>query len=291
MACTRPSGADRARVGEIAVEPGRPDEGDEAVGRRGDLLDRLARGADESGPEQQILGRIAGRRELGEDDEVGARGRARRRCVARIFSRLPSRSPTTVFSCASAILKVFASQSQTESSQLGWRGVEITFPRHFRGPLTSANGGYACGRLAAFVDADEVEVTLRLPPPLDRPLAVEHDGDGVSARSTASARRRSAAGTCRASSRLLPCRSSRRRQRSARDMSAAGAPTSASASCAACATTASRSGSGRSLDASRCTRRRSHYPRRARRSSGPRSTVPGAYAVGDEGGATSCSAA
>ena len=54
--------------------------------------------------------------------------------------------------------------------------MEITLPRRFRGPLTSANGGYACGRLAAFVDADEVEVTLRLPPPLDRPLAVEVDG-------------------------------------------------------------------------------------------------------------------
>jgi hypothetical protein len=57
--------------------------------------------------------------------------------------------------------------------------VEIAFPYHYRGPLTSANGGYACGRLAAFVDADEVEVTLRLPPPLDRPLGVEHDAAGV----------------------------------------------------------------------------------------------------------------
>jgi hypothetical protein len=57
--------------------------------------------------------------------------------------------------------------------------VEITFPRFYRGPLTSANGGYACGRLAAFVEADEVEVTLRLPPPLDRPLAVQRDGDAV----------------------------------------------------------------------------------------------------------------
>ena len=57
--------------------------------------------------------------------------------------------------------------------------MEVTLPHHFRGPLTSANGGYACGRLAAFVDADEVEVTLRLPPPLDRPLAVERDGAGV----------------------------------------------------------------------------------------------------------------
>lgn len=57
--------------------------------------------------------------------------------------------------------------------------MEITFERRFRGPLTSANGGYASGRLAAFVAADEVEVTLRLPPPLDRPLAVERDGDAV----------------------------------------------------------------------------------------------------------------
>ena len=34
--------------------------------------------------------------------------------------------------------------------------------------------------LAAFVDAPEVEVTLRRPPPLDRPLTVERSGDGVS---------------------------------------------------------------------------------------------------------------
>ena len=57
--------------------------------------------------------------------------------------------------------------------------MEITLPRHYRGPLTSANGGYASGRLAAFVDADEVEVTLRLPPPLDRPLRVECDGESA----------------------------------------------------------------------------------------------------------------
>jgi hypothetical protein len=57
--------------------------------------------------------------------------------------------------------------------------MEVTFPHHFRGPLTSANGGYVCGRLASFVDAEEVEVTLRLPPPLDRPLVVEAVGAGV----------------------------------------------------------------------------------------------------------------
>jgi hypothetical protein len=56
---------------------------------------------------------------------------------------------------------------------------ELTLARRFRGPLTSANGGYAAGRLAAFVDADAVEVTLRLPPPLDRALEVRHAEDAV----------------------------------------------------------------------------------------------------------------
>jgi hypothetical protein len=53
--------------------------------------------------------------------------------------------------------------------------MEITLDHRFRGPLESANGGYACGMLASFVDADAVEVTLRLPPPLDRPLDVQVD--------------------------------------------------------------------------------------------------------------------
>jgi hypothetical protein len=53
--------------------------------------------------------------------------------------------------------------------------MEVTISRRFRGPLTSANGGYTAGRLAAFVDADEVEVTLRQPPPLERPLHVRRD--------------------------------------------------------------------------------------------------------------------
>jgi len=53
----------------------------------------------------------------------------------------------------------------------------ISFPRRYRGPLTSANGGYACGRLASFVDAEAVEVTLRLPPPLERALEVRREAD------------------------------------------------------------------------------------------------------------------
>jgi hypothetical protein len=57
--------------------------------------------------------------------------------------------------------------------------MEIVLERRYRGPLTSANGGYAAGRLAAFVDAPEVEVTLRLPPPLEHPLVVRRDGDSA----------------------------------------------------------------------------------------------------------------
>lgn len=49
----------------------------------------------------------------------------------------------------------------------------------FHGPPASANGGYAAGRLAGFVDADTVEVTLRAPPPLGRELRVERTGDGA----------------------------------------------------------------------------------------------------------------
>ena len=56
--------------------------------------------------------------------------------------------------------------------------MEIVFERRYRGPLTSANGGYASGRLADLVDAPEVEVTLRLPPPLERSLEVRPTSDG-----------------------------------------------------------------------------------------------------------------
>jgi hypothetical protein len=57
--------------------------------------------------------------------------------------------------------------------------MEIVLPRRFRGPLDSGNGGYTCGRLAAFVDADVAEVTLRRPPPLDRGLEVRRQDEAV----------------------------------------------------------------------------------------------------------------
>lgn len=52
----------------------------------------------------------------------------------------------------------------------------VTFPARFNGPPGSANGGYACGVIAAQVPADLVEVTLHRPPPLDAALLVEQTG-------------------------------------------------------------------------------------------------------------------
>jgi hypothetical protein len=55
----------------------------------------------------------------------------------------------------------------------------LTIDARFNGPPESGNGGYTCGRLAAFVDAPAAEVTLRLPPPIGREMRVERAGDGT----------------------------------------------------------------------------------------------------------------
>jgi hypothetical protein len=52
----------------------------------------------------------------------------------------------------------------------------VTIDRRYRGPLRSANGGYACGLLGSRVGR-AAEVTLRRPPPLGRPLTVRRDGE------------------------------------------------------------------------------------------------------------------
>lgn len=55
----------------------------------------------------------------------------------------------------------------------------IEVPARFNGPPGSGNGGYSAGLLAACVDAPAVEVTLRAPPPLERPLTVEQRDDAT----------------------------------------------------------------------------------------------------------------
>ncbi len=55
---------------------------------------------------------------------------------------------------------------------------QIIIPKRFCGPPKSGNGGYVAGLLAGYV-AGTAEVTLRAPPPLERPLDVVRDGDAV----------------------------------------------------------------------------------------------------------------
>jgi hypothetical protein len=56
----------------------------------------------------------------------------------------------------------------------------VIIARRFRGPPESGNGGYSCGVLGSLLGGS-AEVTLRSPPPLDRPIDVERTGDGVRA--------------------------------------------------------------------------------------------------------------
>ncbi|HEX6723963.1 MAG TPA: hypothetical protein VF073_01855 [Gaiella sp.] len=56
-------------------------------------------------------------------------------------------------------------------------GIEtVIIDRRYRGPLRSANGGYACGLLGSRIGSG-AEVTLRLPPPLERPLTIRREGE------------------------------------------------------------------------------------------------------------------
>ncbi len=54
----------------------------------------------------------------------------------------------------------------------------LTVPSRFCGPPGSGNGGYVCGRIAAYLDG-QATVTLRRPAPLATPLAVERGGESV----------------------------------------------------------------------------------------------------------------
>lgn len=54
----------------------------------------------------------------------------------------------------------------------------IVIKRRFIGPPNSANGGYACGRIAAFINGS-AEVTLRRPPPIDKEMTVREEVEGT----------------------------------------------------------------------------------------------------------------
>jgi hypothetical protein len=70
-------------------------------------------------------------------------------------------------SCASAIRSF---RLRVENLSYQTLATEIVIDPRFNGPPRSANGGYTCGLVAGLLGASAAEVTLRLPPPLGRPL-------------------------------------------------------------------------------------------------------------------------
>jgi hypothetical protein len=54
----------------------------------------------------------------------------------------------------------------------------VVIEPRFHGPPESGQGGYTCGLLAREI-AGAAEVSLRLPPPLERPLTLDRDGEGA----------------------------------------------------------------------------------------------------------------
>ena len=55
----------------------------------------------------------------------------------------------------------------------------IVIGRRFRGPPDSAQGGYACGLVAERVEGSCATVSLRWPPPLERPLDIRRRDDST----------------------------------------------------------------------------------------------------------------
>src|SRR5512132_4237895 len=56
----------------------------------------------------------------------------------------------------------------------------VRIERRFRGPPTTGNGGYVAGLVAAALGGSECTVTLNSPPPIDRDLTLETDGEAAS---------------------------------------------------------------------------------------------------------------
>lgn len=55
----------------------------------------------------------------------------------------------------------------------------ITLDPQYNGPPGTGHGGYVSGVMAHLLGANPAEVTLRLPPPLGRPLTIERESGGV----------------------------------------------------------------------------------------------------------------
>jgi len=57
----------------------------------------------------------------------------------------------------------------------------VTIPSRFKGPPQSANGGYTCGLMARRIEGDTA-ASLKMPPPLDTPMAISASDGSVEMR-------------------------------------------------------------------------------------------------------------
>jgi uncharacterized protein YhfF len=65
----------------------------------------------------------------------------------------------------------------TAINAIRFRLTDLIVAERYRGPARSGNGGYTCGLVAGLLGGSDAEVTLRVPPPLDRPLRI--DGSSI----------------------------------------------------------------------------------------------------------------
>jgi uncharacterized protein YhfF len=81
--------------------------------------------------------------------------------------------------------------ADTPIEAVRFRLTDLIVASRYRGPARSGNGGYTCGLVAGLLGGTDVEVTLRTPPPLDRPLRIDgaavFDGETLVAEATPSA--------------------------------------------------------------------------------------------------------
>ena len=150
-----PSREHGTRIGEVALEERAADEGRDPLGRSGDLVEGRARSPDEARSQEQVLRWVPRDRELGKDDEVGAGG-------MRLTDRVDDEGAV-----AGDVTddRVELGEGEPHARRLTFSTARhklhssvmlapLTIARRFRGPRTSANGGYAAGLLAqAFGDA------------------------------------------------------------------------------------------------------------------------------------------
>lgn len=55
----------------------------------------------------------------------------------------------------------------------------VSIAKRFKGPPASANGGYTCGITAGALVRGPAEASLRVPPPIERPLRIEVNEEGA----------------------------------------------------------------------------------------------------------------